>query len=312
MNRTDRMMAIVLELQRRKNVRAEDLAAKFETSVRTIYRDVQALSESGVPVVALPGTGYALEPSYFLPPLRFSPEEATMLLLGGKYVAEAFDTAYKAAALQATEKIEAAMDAGLAARVAELRDAFAFVKMGGDNVPDELAKVRNAMLSRRKLRIRYFGRDRANREPANRTVHPYALAHVGSNWYLSAFCESAQDMRHFRLGRILQLEILDDAFERDPVWAQRTAPSGERPYRARVRFHGEIAHLVSESYYYVESVERDVDGTAVATIAARTEDDLVHWLLGWGAAAEVLEPALLREHLCDEARKILERHLLLT
>lgn len=312
MNRTDRMMAIVLELQRRKNVRAEDLAAKFETSVRTIYRDVQALCETGVPVVALPGTGYALEASYFLPPLRFSPEEATMLLLGGKYVADSFDAAYKAAATQATEKIEAAMDATLAARVAELRDAFAFVKLGGDEVPEELAKVRNAMLSRRKVRIRYFGRDRANREPAVRTVHPYSLAHVGSNWYLGAYCESAKDMRNFRLGRILELEVLDDAFDRDPALAERTGPGNDRPYRAVVRFHGEIGHLVSESYYYVHSLQRDEDGTATATIAARAEEDVVRWLLGWGAAAEVLEPASLRERLCAEARKILDRHALLT
>src|SRR6266545_780388 len=84
MNRTDRLLAIVLELQRKGARRAEDLAATFETSKRTIYRDIQALCESGVPVVAQPGVGYSLVEGYFLPPVSFSVDEATMLLRGAE------------------------------------------------------------------------------------------------------------------------------------------------------------------------------------------------------------------------------------
>lgn len=68
MNKTDRLLAILLELQRKDILRAEDLAAIFETSVRTIYRDIQALSESGVPIIGAPGIGYSLMEGYFLPP----------------------------------------------------------------------------------------------------------------------------------------------------------------------------------------------------------------------------------------------------
>src|SRR5262249_31219100 len=98
MNRTDRLLAIVLELQRKGARRAEDLAATFETSKRTIYRDVQALCESGVPVVAQPGVGYSLVEGYFLPPVSFSLDEATMLLLGADSAAQNFDAQYRAAA----------------------------------------------------------------------------------------------------------------------------------------------------------------------------------------------------------------------
>src|SRR5512135_433995 len=94
MNRTDRLLAIVLELQAKGNRRAQDLATTFETSVRTIYRDVQALSEAGVPVVSVPGQGYSLVEGYFLPPLRFSTDEATMLLLGSDFVAQNLDAEY--------------------------------------------------------------------------------------------------------------------------------------------------------------------------------------------------------------------------
>src|SRR4030095_14369609 len=97
MNRTDRLLAILLELQRKGARRAEDLAATFETSNRTIYRDIQALSESGVPVVAQPGVGYSLVEGYFLPPVSFSVDEATMLLLGGDSAAQNFDAQYRGA-----------------------------------------------------------------------------------------------------------------------------------------------------------------------------------------------------------------------
>src|SRR5438034_11136074 len=98
MNRTDRLLAIVLELQGRGRLRAEDLAATFETSKRTIYRDIQALSESGVPLLAVPGQGYELMEGYFLPPLSFTTAEASMLLLGSDFVAQNFDAEYRAVA----------------------------------------------------------------------------------------------------------------------------------------------------------------------------------------------------------------------
>ena len=105
MNRTDRLLAIVLEIQAKKHIRAEDLAATFEVTKRTIYRDIGALSESGVPIVAMPGQGYSLVEGYFLPPLTFSSDEAIMLLLGTDFVAQNFDAHYRGAAQSASSKI---------------------------------------------------------------------------------------------------------------------------------------------------------------------------------------------------------------
>src|SRR5260370_6172782 len=99
MNRTDRLLAIILELQGKGRQRAEDLAETFETSKRTIYRDIQALGEAGVPVVSIPGRGYSLMKGYFLPPLSFTTDEATMLLLCSHLSAPSFDAHYRAAAL---------------------------------------------------------------------------------------------------------------------------------------------------------------------------------------------------------------------
>src|SRR5262245_55242723 len=140
MNRMDRLLGIVLELQRRGNVRAEDLAAKFETSKRTIYRDMQALSETGVPVVAEAGKGYSLVEGYFLPPLSFTTDEATMLALGGDLIAQHFDAQYRVAVQTATAKLEAVLSDKLRREVNYLRESIAFV------VPETLSSRETAQM----------------------------------------------------------------------------------------------------------------------------------------------------------------------
>src|ERR1044071_9851625 len=124
MNRTDRLLAMVLELQRKGRRRAEDLAATFEITRRAGYRDIQALCEAGVPVVSLPGQGYALMDGYFLPPLSFSTDEATMLMLGSEFIAEHFDSQYKAAAHTASRKIEAVLSDKLREEVHYLQNSI--------------------------------------------------------------------------------------------------------------------------------------------------------------------------------------------
>src|SRR5947209_742457 len=127
MNRTDRLLAIVLELQGKRWRRAEDLAATFETSKRTIYRDMLALGEAGVPIVSIPGRGYSLVEGYFLPPLSFSADEATMLLLGVDVMAQSFDTQYRAAAQSASRKIMGVLPDAQREAVAALRERIQFV-----------------------------------------------------------------------------------------------------------------------------------------------------------------------------------------
>nr|MBA3873329.1 HTH domain-containing protein [Anaerolineae bacterium] len=109
MNRTDRLLSLIVELQAKHWQRAEDLAATFEISKRTIYRDMLALMESGVPVISSPGQGYALDEGYFLPPLSFTADESIVLLLGTDFMEQTFDAQYQIAARSATSKIRAVL-----------------------------------------------------------------------------------------------------------------------------------------------------------------------------------------------------------
>src|SRR6185295_19400072 len=162
MNRTDRLLAIVLELQAAGWQRAEDLAARFEITKRTVYRDMQALSEAGVPLVAVPGQGYSLAPGYFLPPLAFTPDEATMLLLGADFVAQNFDAQYRAAVQSASRKIEAVLPEGRRAQVRAFQHAIRFITgtPAGAQPREQqaLPTLRRAILERRTVRFHYHAR----------------------------------------------------------------------------------------------------------------------------------------------------------
>lgn len=127
MNKTDRMLAIVLELQRRRSMRAVDLAELFETSVRTIYRDVQALCKAGVPIVGSPGQGYSLVEGYFLPPIGFTAEEAVVLLLGLDFVERRFDREYRLRADSSRGKIEAVLPDSVRQEATRLRAGWKFL-----------------------------------------------------------------------------------------------------------------------------------------------------------------------------------------
>ena len=216
MNRTDRLLAIVLELQAKKILRAEDLASTFEVTKRTIYRDVQALSEAGVPVVSLPRQGYSLIDGYFLPPLAFTTDEAMMLLLGSNFAALDFDAQYRLAAQSASRKIEAVLREDFRSEVDYLRSSIRFIVSNPSDNPEPLQPLRRAILQRRTVRFGYHARFSADKDQQEQTreADPYGLIHVDGTWQLMAHCHLRHDIRQFRVDRMEHLVLLDRTFVR--------------------------------------------------------------------------------------------------
>lgn len=124
MNKTDRLLAIVLELQVKKQLTALQISEIFEVSKRTIYRDIQALCESGVPIMAKQGEGYALADNYFLPPISFTPNETTTLLLGLDFIRSSFDEDYGNVATQAENKIRVILSEELNQKTDAIKKTF--------------------------------------------------------------------------------------------------------------------------------------------------------------------------------------------
>ncbi|HZR44818.1 MAG TPA: YafY family protein [Ktedonobacteraceae bacterium] len=314
MNRTDRLLAIVLELQRKGRQRAQDLAATFETSKRTIYRDIEALCEAGVPLISIPGKGYSLMQGYFLPPLSFTTEEATMLMLGSDFMAQNFDAQYREAALSAGRKIDGVLPEKLRDEVHYLQNSIQFVARGTMKNPagyDILQQLRRAIIEHTTVRFRYYARHRANDQDElnTREVDPYSLTYMLNSWYLIAYDHARQDIRSFRFDRIENLELLTQTFKRLANSQEITRElRQDRPGQIIVRaiFEQEIARWVREGRSYYTVSEEDTPEGLLVTLRIRQENEVLQWLLSWGQRVRVLEPESLRQRLLEEAQGMLK------
>lgn len=315
MNKTERQLAITLELQRSKVLRAEDLAAQFETSVRTIYRDIQALSEAGVPIVGAPGQGYSLMDGYFLPPVGFTAEEAVALIMGTDFIEQRLDSFYGSVAKTSRRKIEAILPEPVRFESTRVRETMRLLQarepVTGLKEKDYLGEARRAILERRKLSFTYqktMPESDGNRK-SRREVAPYGLMFIQGNWILIARCDLRQDIRHFRLSRMTELSILEEPFLVPPGFdLSRYRQKDDRNLLVLVRVNPGIADRILETgNFYMESTEERTDGLFF-TFRVRHPEELLPYVLSWGGNVEVLEPESFRSRIREEADKILKRY----
>ncbi|HMA33554.1 MAG TPA: YafY family protein [Chloroflexia bacterium] len=304
MNRTDRLLAIVLELRARHYTRAEDLAGQFEVSVRTIYRDVLALCEAGVPVVSTPGYGYALAPGYFLPPLMLTADEAGMLLLGAAFVAEQVDAPYRGAVDQARKKIDKLLPEPTRREVEVLQDWLRFVGRGRREpaLDARLGLIREAIQAHDVLQFTYQTRHGA---PGTRQVEPHGLVCVDGRWIMGAYCRTREAVRAFRLDRMDDLRRLDERFTRRPELSVRTfRPVIPGTLEVRALFTPDtIRWAREEGHYSVTGEEPHPEGT-VLILRPREVAEVLPWLLSWGPGVRVLAPPAVQRQLAQTARAV--------
>ena len=307
MNRTDRLVAILLELQAKQTLRAEDLARHFEVSVRTVYRDLEALCETGVPLVATPGVGYKLMDGYFLPPLAFSAHEAALLVLGGELIKQRVDEELRPSAETALAKLQSVLPADRKATVDEWRRQVLFVSSHAGDDP-QLTRLRRAIHERRVVRLRYHAFRQP--EPESRDVEPIQLLFMRERWHMGGYCRLRQGPRLFRLDRIQACSVLPDRFE---IGERHVLPTYHEEWKSaapevRVRFHQRVERWARERQPFTFSREEMDERGPIFVYAIRNEDDLVRWLLGWGASVEVLSPARVRARLATEALAMFSQH----
>lgn len=209
MRRADRLFQIIQGLHHERTVTARQLAEQLEVSDRTIYRDIQDLSLSGVPITGEAGQGYRLMKGFRLSPLMFNEEELAALLVGARMVQTWTDKSLARAAHQAMAKIEHVIPEHLKPELERqeiMVPAFPF----SPTVSETLEVLRSAIKHRHKVHFDYRREDDA---PSSRTVHPLGLFYWGKVWTLVAWCELRDDFRHFRLDRMSQLAGLEDRYK---------------------------------------------------------------------------------------------------
>jgi predicted DNA-binding transcriptional regulator YafY len=323
--RASRLVQLLLLLQTNGKMTASRLARELEVSVRTIYRDVEALSGAGVPIYAEagPGGGIRLVDGYRTRLTGLTAEEAEALALSGLPGAASelgLGTVLAAAQL----KVDAALPPELRSRAVRMRERFHLDAPGWfareEPVP-HLAALSRAVWEEQRVEMRYAKHDGEVR----RVIDPLGLVLKAGVWYLVALSGRTRSVRTFRVSRVQAVKVLDepalrpDGFDLAAQWAASSLAFFETwpTLEVRVRIRGEqIWHLRkvlqpgAASEAIASASPADDDGWCEATLRMESPGGAIHELLRFGGALEVLDPPELRGAMAAAAAELAERYAL--
>lgn len=231
MNRIDRLFAILITLQSKKYVTADYIAGKFGLSVRTVYRDIKALCETGTPVSFEQGKGYFIVQGYFLPPVSFTNEEANALLLMEAITNRFADKSIQKHYATALNKVKAVLKGSQKDKLEQLGENITvYSPCGRENDFAYLAEIQNAVTAKTIMDIEY--QNNAG-EVSKREVEAIGLIFYSLNWHLIAWCWVRNEYRDFRVSRILRLRNTGNAFRKtDHIDLQKYMPQLDALYNA--------------------------------------------------------------------------------
>ena len=211
-SRLARLVAILTQLQSKRLVTSTQLAAKFNVSVRTIYRDIRTLEQAGLPIVTEEGKGYSLLEGYRLPPVMFTESEANALITAEKLVLVNNDSSFTQSYTGAITKIKSVLQSIAKDKLNLLSERVAFEKTSTQTVTSGLlSSIQMALTDRKVIQLNYHSPN--SHETTARLVEPFAFINrLGESWYLIGWCRLRNDYRLFRFDRIQQLSITEATF----------------------------------------------------------------------------------------------------
>jgi predicted DNA-binding transcriptional regulator YafY len=310
MPRLDRLTAILIHLQTKRVVRAQELAHRFDVSLRTIYRDVRTLEEAGVPIGAEAGVGYFLD-DYHLPPVMFSNAEASALLFGAKLVGQYTDQSVCEAFESALFKIKSVLRRGEKDHLEDLTGQIAVQRAAATASPADvslLSVVQAAIVARHRLQMVYQ-RPYAHTY-TERDIEPIGLLHYSVGWHLIAWCCLRQDYRDFRLDRVQQLTNTGQAFSaRDRLSLEAyldTLRFTAKLTEVRVCFGMGVARFAQRHRFDFGYVDEEIGPDAVTMrFLTPSTEGLCRWLLMYGNSVWIESPPELRTQIRAYAEEAL-------
>lgn len=208
--RLSRLTAILTQLQTKRLLTAAELAGKFSVSNRTIYRDIKALEQAGVPILTEEGRGYSLMEGYRIPPVMFTENQANALILAEQLVLKNKDASFIKDYSAAIEKIKAVLRHNVKDKANLLAERTQFDQnLNRERNSNNLSDLQFALTNFYVTRIEYA--NEANKV-SSRLIEPFALLNTKENWLLVAWCRLRKEFRYFRLDRIKRLETLSEKF----------------------------------------------------------------------------------------------------
>jgi predicted DNA-binding transcriptional regulator YafY len=288
-----------------------DLAEKFETTKRTVYRDFRMLENLGIPLYNDNGK-WAINESSFLPPVRFSTSEALILFLAARLLlsySHSFDPNVESAFI----KLNSVVPAPLGEQIQQTMDWMEKLPKN-EKYLHNLAKLAEAWISRHRIKIKYLALEAE--KPKEHLIEPYFIqpAASGHSSYTLAFSHRIGKITTFKIERIESIEVTDEIytipsdFDANEYFgtAWGVVVGGEAK-TIRLRFDPGVARIIKETIWHPSQVlENQKDGSVIMTIQVMDTIDLYSWILGWGTKVEVLEPKDLRQDIVATAETMLD------
>ena len=313
LNRTERLFALILLLQNRPSMTSRQLAEHFGVSRRTIFRDLRALSESGVPLTYAEGGGYEILEGYQLPPLMLSAREAATLLVGTEFMKLQSDASLRRDADEVGLKIRSVLPREVQQYIDRLNERTVLDPywLHAEAQEDEAHEGRWYQLSeaaarQRSVLMEYYVPSRD--EVTKRKIDPLGLVYFTDHWNVIAFDHLREDIRNFRLDRMRTLHMLTERFEPPEGFDLNThlqqQGEGQRAEEIRLWFDAQVYPTARRGIPApIEAEEETDDGTQV-TFYFENLSYVARWLLRFGTQAKVEHPESLQKLVRHEAREI--------
>lgn len=209
--RLSRLTSILLQLQSKRMVTAPMLADKYKVSTRTIYRDIKALEQAGVPVLTEDGKGYFLMEGYRIAPVAFTEGEANALITAQKLVEGNSDSSFLDELTKAIEKIKAVLRYSTMANTEVLAKRMVVSHSDKKDLSTKFLPALQSAITNFSLTKIDYQKENENTSSL-RTVEPFAVLNTQNNWLLLAWCRLRKDFRFFRIDRMNRIEVLNEKF----------------------------------------------------------------------------------------------------
>lgn len=302
MNRLERITSILVLLQSRKKITAQQLADRFETSIRTIYRDIRVLEEAGVPIGAEAGIGYYIMDGYNLPPVLFTKEEAGAMLTAEKLLGKFGDVSLNKEFTTATEKVRAVLRSADKDFVETLEQHISVQSMrplvDTSEFPNKfISTIQQALVEQRIIEMNYYAH--YNEKATRRSIEPIGLSYVNGSWHLFAWCRLRNAVRDFRPDRIKNLHLLDEKYDKTkhPLLSDVINEFHNPRHLTKivVKLDNSVSKFDSDFKHFLGLVsEKKGTNTSEMVFKNHSLSNFAKWMLHWGDKVEIVEPDELK------------------
>ncbi len=313
MNKFDRIISILILLQSKKINTAATIAERFETSLRTVYRDINTLKNAGIPIIGDPGIGYSIMEGYRLPPVMFNEGEALSMLTAEKFMANIADHETQQHYQSAMTKIKAVLRSSEKQALDILDDSIAITPYKTEEHKPYLQDLFKSIAARLLLQITY---KKTDGKMSERTLEPIGCYHRSNKWYLVAYCQQQKDYRTFKMNRIQKVILLDKTFNRTHInlqhYLEEQAKAWKEQQKAQVvevLFDTSIVEFANRRKYYFGLIEEVQQERGVRMkFWSYSIEIFARWLMPFTDKAVVLKPNVLQDRIQELSKELYQHY----